>query len=41
VDAFGKVDEALQTQGAGQGVVVFYGIAKPVKVPLIGPARPF
>jgi hypothetical protein len=41
VDAFGKVDEALQTQGAGQGVVVFYGMAKPVKVPLIGPARPF
>jgi hypothetical protein len=41
VDAFGKVDEALQTQGAGQGVVVFYGMAKSVKVPLIGPARPF
>jgi hypothetical protein len=39
VDAFGKVDEALQTQGAGQGVVVFYGMAKPVKTPLIGPPR--
>ena len=38
-DAFGKVDEALQTQGAGQGVVVFYGMAKPVKTPLIGPPR--
>jgi hypothetical protein len=38
-DAMGKVDEALQTLGAGQGVVVFYGMAKPVKVPLIGPAR--
>ena len=36
---FGKVDEALQTQGAGQGVVVFYGMAKPVKTPLIGPPR--
>ena len=32
-DAMGKVDEALQTQGAGQGVVVFYGMAKPVKTP--------
>ena len=39
LDAFGKVDEALQTQGAGQGVVVFYGMAKPVKTPLIGPPR--
>jgi streptogramin lyase len=38
-DALGKVDEALQTQGAGQGVVVFYGMAKPVKTPLIGPPR--
>jgi len=40
-DAMGKVDEALQTQGAGQGVVVFYGMAKPVKTPLVGPARPY
>jgi len=38
-DAMGKVDEALQTLGAGQGVVVFYGMAKPVKTPLIGPPR--
>ena len=37
--ALGKVDEALQTLGAGQGVVVFYGMAKPVKTPLIGPPR--
>ena len=37
--ALGKVDEALSTLGAGQGVVVFYGMAKPVKVPLIGPPR--
>jgi len=35
----GTVDEALSTLGAGQGVVVFYGMAKPVKVPLIGPPR--
>ena len=40
-DALGKVDEALQTQGAGQGVVVFYGMAKPVKTPLIGPAKAY
>ena len=39
LDAMGKVDEAVQTLGAGQGVVVFYGMAKPVKVPLIGPPR--
>ena len=37
--ALDKVDEAIQTLGAGQGVVVFYGMAKPVKTPLIGPPR--
>jgi hypothetical protein len=37
--AFGKPDEALSTLTAGQGVAVFYGMAKPVKVPLIGPPR--
>jgi hypothetical protein len=37
--ALGKIDEALQTLGAGQGVVVFYGMAKPVRAPLIGPPR--
>jgi streptogramin lyase len=40
-DAMGKVDEAVQTQGAGQGIVVFYGMAKPVKTPLVGPPRPY
>ena len=39
--AFGKASEALSTRGAGQGVVVFFGMAKPVKTPLIGPARPY
>jgi hypothetical protein len=29
----------MSTLGAGQGVVVFYGMAKPVKTPLIGPPR--
>jgi streptogramin lyase len=38
--ALGRVAEALQTQGAGQGVVVFYGMARPVRTPLIGPVRP-
>ena len=37
--AFGQASEALSTRGAGQGVVVFYGMAKPVKTPLIGPPR--
>jgi hypothetical protein len=37
--ALGKVDEALSTLGGGQGVVVFYGMAKPVRVPMIGPPR--
>jgi hypothetical protein len=36
--ALGTVDEAQQT--LGQGVVVFYAMAKPVKAPLIGPPRP-
>jgi streptogramin lyase len=31
--------EGLSTRCAGQGVVVFYGMAKPVHVPLIGPAQ--
>jgi hypothetical protein len=35
--ALGKVDEALQTLGAGQDVVVFFDMAKPVGTPLIGP----
>ncbi|MGD0188617.1 MAG: hypothetical protein ABSC25_25710 [Roseiarcus sp.] len=37
--ALGKVDEGLSTLGGGQGVVVFFGMAKPVKTPLIGPPR--
>jgi len=31
--ALGRVLEALSTLGAGQGLVVFYGMAKPVKCP--------
>jgi hypothetical protein len=37
---FGVPDEALSTRCGGQGVVVFFGMAKPVRAPLIGPARP-
>jgi hypothetical protein len=35
-----RVPEALSTLGGGQGMVVFFGMAKPVKTPLIGPAEP-
>ena len=31
----------ISTRCGGQGVVVFFGMAKPVRTPLIGPARPF
>ena len=34
--AFGQAPEALSTRGGGQGVVVFYGIAKPVAAPQSG-----
>ena len=37
--ALEKVDEALSTLGGGQGVVDFFGMAKPVRTPLIGPLR--
>jgi hypothetical protein len=36
---YGKPPEALSTRCGGQGVVVFYGMAKPVRTPLIGPVR--
>ncbi len=34
-------EEAASTRCGGQGIVIFYGIAKPVRAPQIGPARPF
>ena len=37
---YGKPDETISTRCGGQGVVVFFGMAKPVRTPLIGPARP-
>jgi hypothetical protein len=36
---FGVPDEALSTRCGGQGVVIFHGMAKPVRAPQIGPAR--
>jgi streptogramin lyase len=33
--------ESLSTRCGGQGVVVFYGMAKPVRTPMIGQAKPF
>ena len=35
----GTPSDALSTRCGGQGVVVFYGMAKPVRVPQIGPVR--
>ncbi len=35
----GTPPEALSTRCGGQGVVVFYGMAKPVRAPQIGPAQ--
>ena len=37
----GTPKEALSTRCGGQGVTVFYGMAKPVRAPQIGPARPY
>jgi hypothetical protein len=36
---YGKPEEGASTRCGGQGVVVFYGMAKPVRAPLIGPAH--
>lgn len=39
-EGFKKVpDPALATRFGGNGTVVFYGVAKPVRTPLIGPPR--
>jgi hypothetical protein len=36
---FPEAKEALSTRCGGQGVVIFYGMAKPVRAPQIGPAQ--
>jgi hypothetical protein len=38
---FGEASEELSTLCGGQGVVIFFGMAKPVRSPQIGPARPW
>jgi len=38
---YSKANEALSTRCGGQGVVIFFGMAKPVRAPQIGPARPY
>ena len=37
---FPDAPEALSTRCGGQGVVIFFGMAKPVRAPQIGPAQP-
>jgi streptogramin lyase len=37
---FGRAPEASSTRCGGNGLTVFYGMAKPVRAPQIGPARP-
>jgi hypothetical protein len=34
---FGVPDEPLSTRCGGQGVVIYFGMAKPVRAPQIGP----
>jgi hypothetical protein len=36
---FSGTGEAASTRCGGQGVVIFYGMAKPVRAPQVGPAR--
>ena len=38
---FGKLPEAQSTHCGGSGLTVFYGMAKPVRSPQIGPAQAF
>jgi streptogramin lyase len=38
---FGESDESRSTRCGGEGATIFYGMAKPVRAPLIGPARPY
>jgi hypothetical protein len=37
----GTPAEAVSTRCGGQGVTIFYGMAKPVRAPQIGPAKPY
>jgi hypothetical protein len=35
----GRIEEPRTTLGGGQSPVVFYGLAKPIRTPMIEPAR--
>ena len=37
VSCYGRPPEELSTRWAGHGVAVFFGMAKPVRAPQIGP----
>ena len=41
MSCYGKPDESVSTRCGGQGMTVFYGMAKPVRAPQIGPAQPY
>lgn len=36
---YGQAPEAFSTRCGGQGLTIFYGLAKPIRAPLIGPAQ--
>ena len=38
-NCYAGATEALSTRCGGQGVVIFFGMAKPVRAPQIGPGR--
>ena len=38
---YGNPPEGLSTRCGGQGITIFHGMAKPVRAPQIGPARPY
>ena len=38
---FGDRNEALSTRCGGQGVTIFFGMAKPIRAPQIGPTKPY
>jgi hypothetical protein len=39
-NCYGDPVEALSTSCGGQGITMFFGMAKPSRAPQIGPARP-
>jgi sugar lactone lactonase YvrE len=41
MSCYGKPDESVSTRCGGQGMTVFYGMARPVRAPQIGPAQPY